>query len=204
MDLDGTLLHGNSLRIFMRRLPRTLLHRRAVGAAMLSLWWMGWRSLRCVSHRNMKWHLTGIARRNLLDEDWEEIATLIADDVNTRVVEYVDSPSRGNCEKYIATAAMSEYAIPLSRLLGYDGVVATQFTDDKSDYVEMRGIEKRDGIVALLNERHLRLESFLTDHSDDLPTATLFPNLTILVNPTRRIQTLFHHIGVSRYLLTNS
>lgn len=200
VDLDGTLLNGNSLKIFMKTLPGVLWRRHAPGAMVASLWWMGWRSLRVISHRCMKWHLTSIARRHLADDDWEAIAKKMAEDVNTVVRNYIDSPSRAKCEKYLATAAMEEYAAPLSRMLGYDGAVATVFTEDREDYVETRGSRKRDAIEELLERRKLRLESFLTDHYDDLPTASAFPNLTILVNPTPKMQHLFHNVGVTRYL----
>lgn len=201
VDLDGTLLRGNSMKMFMRRLPGVLLRRHAFGASLASLWWIGLRSLRLVSHKNMKWHLTAIGRRCLLEEDWAEMAEQMLENVNPMVRDYMDASARAKCRKYIATAAMEEYALPLSSLLGYDGVVATQFAEDRSDYVEMRGSEKRDGIKALMDRERLRLESFLTDHYDDLPTASVFPFLTILVNPSRKMQALFRNVGVTRYLI---
>ena len=95
------------------------------------------------------------------------------------------------------------YTLPLSRLLGYDGVVATRYVDKRSDYEEMRGLAKLEGIQSLLNEKRLRLESFLTDHYDDIPTAREYPGLTILVNPSRKMQRIFHHVAVTRYLMIN-
>lgn len=201
-DLDGTLLMGNSMKVFMRKLPWMLLKRKSLGAGIASLWWMGCRLTRAVSHRKMKWHLTGIARRHLREEDWEMTAQCLMRKINPAVAEYMSAPARCRCEKYIATAAPEEYAIPLSRLLGYDGAVATHFSEDMEEYAEMRGIAKLEGIQNLIRERHLRLESFLTDHFDDTPTAREYPGLTILVNPTKKVQSIFHNIGVTRYLIT--
>ena len=196
-------MRGNSLKMFMKRLPGVLLKRQAFAAAFAALWWMGWRSVRLVSHRNMKWRLTKMARTHLLEEDWDAMAEKMLEKVNPAVSDFVSSPSRANCRKYIATAAPEEYSMPLSRLLGYDGVVATRFSDDKSEYEEMRGLQKLEGIQSLMLEKNLRLESFLTDHYDDIPTAREYPGLTILVNPTRKMQSIFHNIGVTRYLLSN-
>lgn len=200
VDLDGTLLKGNSMRIFMKRLPWLLMRRHAPGAAALSLWWMGWRITRLVSHRSMKWRLTRLARRHLAADDWEELAGRMLCSLNPAVEEYMDAPARARCRRYIATAAMEEYVAPLCRMLGYDGAVATVFTDDPGEYEEMRGSVKRDAVVALIESERLRLESFLTDHSDDLPLASVFPRLTILVNPSRRMLRLFRNVGASRYL----
>ena len=112
VDLDGTLLRGNSLRIYMKRLPSALLRRHAVGATIASLWWMGCRLVRVTSHKRMKWHLTKIGRSHLLDEDWEDMAVAMLRRVSPMVKEYVESPKREKCRKYIATAAMEDTRCP--------------------------------------------------------------------------------------------
>lgn len=199
VDLDGTLIKGNSMHIFMRRLPAVLLKRKPF-AAVGALWWLGLRSIRLAGHRRMKWHLTRLARRNLTDSDWKAIAERIAAKANPLVKGYVDDRKRRGCEVYIASAAPEEYCRQLSALLGYDGAIATKFFDEFGDYEELRGLAKRDAIEWKLTEGDLRLESFLTDHTDDLPTAREFPNLTILVDPDRKTRDQFRHIGVTRYL----
>lgn len=200
VDLDGTLLTTNSMHVFMRRMPLTLLRRSAVWASIASLWWMSIRTMRLVSHRTMKWHLTRIAVRHYEEDDWDSLAGKLAEYTNPKVREYVESPRLKDCAVYIATAAPEEYALPLSRALGYDGAVATRLTEKKSDYNEMRGREKLEGIIELQTKEGLRVESFLTDHYDDIPTASAYPGLTILVNPSRKMAAIFRHSGVTRYL----
>lgn len=202
LDLDGTLISGNSMHIFMKRLPGLLLKRHAFSGALSTLWWTWMRSLKFMSHRKMKWHLTKTARRRLLDEDWESIAAILKGHLNPRVMEYALSRRQRGCRTYIATAALEEYAIPLSRLLGFDGAVATQFSDKFSEYEELNGYAKHDAIESLLAEEGLRLESFLTDHDDDLPTASAYPGLTIMVDPSDKSAHSFQMNGVTRYLLT--
>lgn len=201
VDLDGTLLRGNSLKFFMRRLPLMLLKRRAPGASLLAMWWMGWRALRVVGHANMKWHVTRLAVRHFTPDDWDALALGMAARVNATVMQYVESPSRAGCARYIATAAPMEYALPLSRQLGLDGAVATSFADSRKDYEETRGLAKLEAIRQLLEENDYRLESFLTDHFDDIPTARAYPRLTVLVNPDRKMQAIFRNVGVTRYLM---
>lgn len=200
MDLDGTLLNGNSLRIFMRHLPGVLLKRNAWGDAIVALWWMGRRTLRLVSHKKMKWHLCRIARRHLIEKDWEEMAETMLGYVNPKVEAYLSDPANNECRKYMATAAMEEYALPLGRMLGFDEVLATRYSEDEANYEELRGIKKREGIEGILNKKRLRMESFLTDHSDDLPTASAFPLQTILVNPSRKSLEMFRNAGITRGL----
>lgn len=199
IDLDGTLTSGNSLHIFIKLLPRLLLRRR-LPAVPAALWWTALRSLRLASHRTMKWHITRIARRHLTEEDWEAIALRISGRTNPAVKAYADSRKDRGCAVFIATGAPEEYALPLSRLMGFDGALATQFADSKHDYDELRGNLKRDAIQAKLSNEGMRLESFLTDHTDDLPTAREFPNLTILVNPDKKTAHTFREVGTTRYI----
>ncbi len=200
VDLDGSLITGNSMHIFMKKLPRLLMKRHSPGAALSAIWWTWMRSLRLVSHTNMKWHLTKTARRHLEDEDWAWLAESIAESINPHVRDLVASRRERGCHTYIATAALEEYTLHLCRLLGYEGAIATRFTEDKADYEEMKGEAKHDGIEQLLAQENLRLESFITDHPDDLPTAKAYPYLTVVVNPTQKVADKFHEVGVTRYL----
>lgn len=200
MDLDGTLITANSMHIFMRRLPGMLMKRKAFGAAIGSLWRTTLRSLRLIDHRSMKWHLTKTARRHLQDSDWEDLAEEILLTVNPKVCDYISSRRDRGCLTYIATAAAEEYAIPICRRLGYDGVIATAFTESLSDYEELNRHAKHEAIERILQDEHLRLESFLTDHIDDLPTAKAYPLLTILVGVSQKTADDFREAGIARYL----
>ena len=200
VDLDGTLIAGNSMHIFMKRLPGLLMKRHAYGAAISALLWVGLRSVRCVNHKSMKWHLTKKALIHLQDSDWENLAELISEDINPHVRDFVESNRQLGCETYIATAALEEYTLPLCKLLGYDGAIATSFSDCQDDYEEMKGYAKRDAVEQLLAQKNLRLSSFITDHTDDLPTAAAYPGLSIIVNPTQKTADRFHEVGVTRYM----
>lgn len=201
VDLDGTLISGNSMHIFMKRLPRLLLKRRAPGAAISALWRTWLRSMRIISHRSLKWHLTKTARHHLLETDWEELAEIIAQSVNTQVADLVESRRKLGCLTYIATAAIEEYTLPLCRQLGYEGAIATKFTDKIGDFYELKGEAKHEAIDNLLIQENLRLESFITDHPDDLPTAKAYPNLTVVVDPSQKVADQFREVAVTRYLL---
>ena len=201
VDLDGSLLSGNSMHVFMKRLPGMLMKRRSPGAAISALWQTWLRSMHVINHSSMKWHLTQIARRHLQDSDWEDLAETIVQSINPHVRDLVESRRKLGCLTYIATAAIEEYTFPLCRLLGYEGAIATRFTDDKAEYEEMKGSSKLENIEQLLAKENLRLESFITDHPDDIPTAKAYPNLTVVVNPTQKTADQFREVGVTRYLI---
>lgn len=207
VDLDGTLLRGNSMRMFMRHLPCVLFRRMAPLAAVQSLWWIGLRSLRAVSHKTMKWHLTKIAKHNLQTSDWEMMAKEMTGFINPNIKEFIetrqkklsDSSENHQSMIIIASAAMEEYVVPLNQLLGYGSVIATEFSTRKSEYVEKRGEIKLKYILNLLEKENMTLDTFLTDHYDDCPTAEAFPERTIIVNPKEEHEALFREKGIKTF-----
>ena len=200
VTLDYTLIKTDSMRVFRRRLIPTLLKRHAPLPALRALWWMAMGTMRLKNPLRVKWQLTKEARCNFTEEDWEATAGDIAAKLSPLVKAYTDSRLGRGCDVYIATAAPEEYALPLSRKLGYDGAIATPFTDDFDDYTEIKGQTKLEEIQKMMRERDLRLESFITDNTEDLPTAMEYPKYTILANPARKTAELFRHIGTTRYL----
>ena len=200
VDLDGSLISGNSMHIFMKRLPGMLMKRHSPGAAICALWQTWLRSIHLISHRSMKWHLTKIARRHLQDSDWDSLAEVIAGSINPHVRDLVQSRRNLGCLTYIATAAAEEYTLPICRSLGYDGVLSTKFTDRLTDYKELNRHAKHNAIEKLLQDEQLRLESFLTDHIDDLPTAKSYPHLSILVGSSEKVAAEFRDAGITRYI----
>ncbi len=200
VDLDGTLLRGNSMKMFMRRLPTMLMRRGAPLAAAVSLWWIGLRAFRAVSHRKMKWNLTKVARTYLKGDDWAELAGNMTEKIDPRVSAFVEESRKKGHRIYLATAAMGEYAVILGRMLNYDGVLATVFSSNEHDYVELKGVAKLNAVSSMLETESLSLESFISDHSDDLPMAREFPELTIIVHPAEKTESLFRAVGVRHFL----
>ncbi len=199
VDLDGTLLRGNSMKRLMRWLPKALWSGRHPAEALLAIGWISLRGVRLVSHRRMKWHLGTIARRTLAPSDWNRFAKEeLLPIVNTEVAAHIESLKEKGAAVCVASAAMSEYVEPLCNILGYDHALSTAQTKRFADYAELRGSSKLLAINKLLATGNYTLTRFLTDHSDDLPTATAYPEATILVNPSEKSAALFAKAGMSR------
>lgn len=201
VDLDGTLLNANSMKIFMRTLPGLLLKKRKPFTAIVSILWLALRGLHLVSHKRMKWHLTAIALHNLSENDWENLAHGMLGELNGQVMKYIDSKREDGYGVYIASAAPEEYTKELSRLLGFDGCLATPFTKNFSEYKELRGEEKLRAIRMSEENDSLHLKAFLTDHMDDLPTACAYPDRTILVTGDEATPAMFAKAGVKSRIL---
>lgn len=185
-DLDGTLIKGNSMKIFMKWFPLHLARKGDITAATKVIWWISLRAFRLTSHARMKWNLTKIARKTLNPHDWEKIAERIMTFVNLDVDRFLNIRRQAGDCICLATAAPSEYAGIIAEKYGIRYVSATYFTLKFSDYFENKGIRKLNSIRNIIDTEGLRLTLFLTDHHDDLPTINAFPGKTLLVNPSKK------------------
>ena len=184
----------------MKRLPGRLLATRRPLAALKAIWLLALRSIRAIDHRRMKWHLTALGRRYLSDKEWKDFASLLAQYIYPKVSDFIERKRREGASIFIASAAPEEYTNPLAEQLGLDGALATPFTSRIEDYTELRGDRKLAVINRLLADRRLRLDTFLTDHPDDLPTASAYPRQTIIVNPDAHTARIFRLHSVNRHL----
>jgi len=136
VDLDGTLLCGNSFRWFTRYVLRLAVRRRPMAAAELCVL-LALRRLRACSHRRLKWHLMKIADIVLSADDYSAFARMLKERINRRVL-----AALGNEQKIvIASAASDEYVAPFVELMGWRYHVATRRppSGKYSDYIECRG-----------------------------------------------------------------
>lgn len=155
VDLDGTLITGNSLHEYIRCGLRHggLRARMAIFAAL------GLRKLRLVSHVGMKRrvlpHIKPSAQ--LRDDFSRRVRAMLRMSVVGEIKRWRDA----GATVLLASAAPETYIGWL-----WDGdYVCT----DAGSAVECRGAEKLRRVLAYASERGLRLAGVVTDHPDDLP-----------------------------------
>ncbi len=183
VDLDGTLIEGNSLRMFMRFLLRRLLKEHRWLTAMRLGALMGLRAMRLVSHKAMKHPFHREAER-LAPEALEEFVGMLVAEVNTGLLQQLRDSS---CSLLLATAAPEAYSRPLAQRLGFTGCVATSFAPHPGDYRECRAEQKVAMAQQFADENGFEIKLAVTDHSDDLPLLRLNGIDRILVNPAPRL-----------------
>jgi phosphoserine phosphatase len=174
VDLDGTLVNGNTYRMLVRALaarapgPAS----RALAAAIAADVVRRARGRR--DRAQLKRAVQEIAAAELgtgprLDRFVEVVRSRVDSDVLSSVREARD---RG-WPTVLSTAALPEYAVPLATTLGFEGVVATSRAGEP--WVENIGAVKRARTESYLAARGLadvpRL--LVADHADDIPLAVV-------------------------------
>lgn len=178
VDLDGTLLRGNSLRLFASCSLRDALRHGRLDRAARVAGWLALRRLRMCSHRRMKWAVIGATA--ITDSFKSDFVQKAASLVNPRVKDLVDTRRRQDWHVLLATAAADIY-IPWI----WDGPYVATRTADNPQHTECRGPRKLEAVMAYAADNGLTLKTAVTDHHDDLALLSApFVAERILVNPS--------------------
>ena len=185
VDLDGTLIKGNSTKLLAIFVAKKLLGKGHF-MYLFSLCFLIFLNLtRLTPHNRMKHRLLEISNLVLNENDVDIFSSRLAKIVNNDVLEIF----RQNNEKQIliATAAADFF---LSRFIDYLEIkadfTATPFTKRKEDYIEKKGERKLQSVKDYLKRNNLSLDIFITDHYDDLPLLKYNRGKNYLINPSKK------------------
>lgn len=195
VDLDGTYLTCNSLRLYLKvALKYSLRNLRIDRLSEIFLLYL-LRKLRLISHETMKYksiRLGGKSPRML-----HEFSVEAHNAVNKKVKTFLDERQKRGESVLLATAAAESY-VPLI----WDG----EYIASPMGGPDCRGIRKRDAVIRWASGRRLSISFFLTDHHEDLPLAEYVIDnggKVILVNPSSETLEAFPAgtpVGVAKFI----
>lgn len=201
VDLDGTLIPGNSFRLWMRFLAiHAARHRRFTLLAHL-LVAGALRATRVISHRELK-------RRVLLLSAWvsagdvDRFASKLCNTLRPELVGQIRAHLAEDATIALVSAAPDFYLEQLARAAGIETVIGTPSTITDS-WEETAGEAKWSRLQERFG-RDVQIDIVYMDHHDDLPLA-IRARRTVLVQPspqTRRI--LYNKVQGASRLQTES
>lgn len=178
VDLDGTLIRGNSMVMFCRWAVGRMIARARFGAAMSVMMWIAARKCRLTSHARMKQAILKRCEGKFSDNEIEEfIAGKLDGIVNEKVLRI--SRESGYVQ-ILATAAPALYSKPFGRRLGFDHTLATEYS--ATAFIENCGINKLESVYRLLSDIGAELDIVITDHPDDTPLLRANRGLNYIVD----------------------
>lgn len=190
VDLDGTLVRGNTLHIALRLGLRrgSLLSRLAIAS------WLVARRLRLVSHERMKYAALPrvFAARGVADE----FKALVTSSLNSDVVDLISRHEAAGGLVLLATAAAASY-VPLI----WNG----DYVASPAGGPDLRGDAKVRAVDEWVKAHGGRVSMFLTDHQHDLPMARYAAAAgarVVLVNPRPAALEAFSAEGFTQVLTT--
>lgn len=172
VDLDGTLIDGNSFHLYIR----TAFRHSSLMKKMRICVWLALRQLRVVSHRKMKFALLGliVPDDSFKNEFCSSFITMIRPEMNR----IIDELRKDKVTVLLASAAPDIYI----SWVWHGAFVATRTLGNETK-VECRGERKVEAIKAFMNPED-SLVAVYTDHSDDLPLLAMGAAKNYLVSPS--------------------
>lgn len=180
IDLDGTLIRGNTLHLLMRWLA----WHYPLSAAPRLLWIAFRRLVGIDSHVNMKIRVLNIACGKMSDDD----LTLFMRSITSRVNRTVYAMVQKYDYSILATAAPDFYAYKLSLMLGFDACVSSALDSIINEGKELRGVRKCKRVHSIAQELGLDIAAVVTDHKDDLPLLRVSGVSRFLVDPADELR----------------
>ncbi len=157
VDLDGTLVAGNTLHIYIR----TALAHVGMAKRLRILCWLAARRLRLASHQRMKFAILDLIEPT--DALLDDFKARVSRHFNPAVTRLLDRLRSEGYRVILATAAPDVY---IPRIWNGD-FVATP-TRDNPERHECRGTAKLAAVHAAMQPGDY-LAAVITDHLDDLP-----------------------------------
>lgn len=183
VDLDGTLINGNSMTMFVTYSSRLLVTRGRFGDAWRVMKAVFKRKTGQVSHREMKYCIMSVLYKALSGEDVCDFARLLVRKVNRTVRQIITESLSCGHKVVLATAAPDIYISEFAGLLGIEHFTATKMTDNVDSYEENRGEIKKKRVVELVDSLDGYIETVITDHLDDVPLLSYCNGTNLVVSP---------------------
>lgn len=192
VDLDGTLLRGNSWQYFSRMLLRTALRRRP-----LSGLWLGVLALlrKCclITHKSVKYRYM-LASRILTPDERKDFARLMSALFNPDVTEILSHERQNGALILLATAAAGEYGALIAREAGIEDVIMTPEARRGVPYVQAAGTRKAEMTAQFAEEKGLPVRLIITDikpgaaDAADAPLIRRFPKARVILIEEGRLK----------------
>lgn len=177
VDLDGTLVAGNTLHIFARCALRDAFRRHRIGDALAIAGLAGMRMLRLCTHRTMKF---GILRHSAITDSLRiDFVARVESSRRRSVAAELKRLEAEGCRLLLATAAADVY-VPWI----WNGDYLATPVAGNDGHRELRGPAKLAAVQRWCSEQNADIYAVITDHADDLPLLASNEPVKILVDPS--------------------
>ncbi len=188
VDLDGTIIKGNSMHEMIKFMLRKALLCGDAGTFMGVVRHLLLRKLGVVTHREMKHPIHLMAEKFIPRRGWlNELVEVIMGMVNTDVTDAIAGFRNKGYKILLATAAPDVYVSEIAGRLSVHSYICTLCAENIDDYIEVKGTEKLRRASDYAAARGWEIKCVITDHRDDMPLLALPGVERVLVSPDENL-----------------
>lgn len=200
VDLDGTYLNGNTLKIYFQCGIKFLISKGLLPKAISLMAYVIARRLRLITHLKLK--------KEILDTlyPYPEILPRFQKKalrkVNPMVAALINRNYQAGHKILLATAAPSFY---VKGIWSGANIIATEYSPSNQNLIECKGNEKLRRVNEWISQNYCILDTVISDHYDDAPlfaaNTCSAAEANILVNPNRKTLRFFRELQPTHFLL---
>lgn len=195
VDLDGTYIKGNSLKIYSLCGLKYCAKHLHLSAFLKVLALIVLRKFRLISHETMKFDIFKNFKR--YPGICNQFTKIAVKQINPKVEEIINTCKFKGYRVLLATAAPDFY---VEKIWSGD-FVATQYSEDKIN-TECKGYIKLKQVNDWCSVNNCNMKIVMTDHLDDVPLLCANSNgINILVNPNKNTLRFFRQLQPTKFFL---
>lgn len=200
VDLDGTYLNGNTLKIYFQCGIKFLITKGQLPKAVTLMAYAIARRLRLITHIKLKKEILDILFP--YPEILPKFRKTALKKVNPKVAALINRNYQAGHKILLATAAPSFY---VKEIWSGDNIIATEYSLGDLDLIECKGNEKLRRVNEWISLHYCILDTVVSDHYDDAPlfaaNTCSAAEANILVNPNRKTLRFFRELQPTHFLL---
>jgi phosphoserine phosphatase len=185
VDLDGTLVCGNTLHMYIRAAMRDAVRRRRYGFVARTMCALVLRRLKLLSHVAMKHKILPYIE--------------VTDELRDDFVKRVSARRRHSVDAFIAAARAEGEIVVLATAapaVYVPWIWGGMFVASPPDGAECRGVAKVAALRSAFPDFDQRLHTIVTDHHDDLPLLVMAAPNKVLVAPSSQTVMIARAAGI--------
>lgn len=188
VDLDKTLLKIDTFKSYILYVGIAALKVFRVDICFVLTTFTLLRKLRLISHSTLKYHVLQKSKYFMNDQRLSSFVSTILREANANVLDAMRKYKAQGYFTLLSTAAPISYATKIKDFYEFDAVCATTLPDEGKEWEENVRERKRDITLKFLQGKDMVLDTFVTDHYDDLPLLQVEKVRNILVAPSAKTQ----------------
>lgn len=184
VDLDKTLLKIDTFRAYIMYVGIEALKVFRLDICLVLALYTILRKARLISHKTLKFHVLRKSQFFMNDSRLDVFVSQISCEVNPKVFDIIEEYKSQGAYSLLSTAAPINYANKIKTMFAFDGICATPMPNKGVLWNENVREKKCNTTLVFLQEKGLELDTFITDHYDDLELLKVKKRRNILVEPS--------------------
>lgn len=185
VDLDKTFLKIDTFRSYILFVSCEALKVLRLDICFVLMFFTVLRKVRLISHSTLKYHVLMKSEHFMNESRLNDFVSHISREVNSQVVGLIDEYKRQGFFILLSTAAPINYVSKIKTKFAFDDICATPMPSMIGEWYENVREKKYETTMNYMRKNSLELDTFVTDHYDDMYMLKIVKRRNVLIEPSK-------------------